>query len=110
VDQKTSNVLTTLPIGKGCDGAAFNPATMEVFSTQGDGTLTVIKESSPTSFAVEQTVATPLRARTLTLDAKTGHILTITSDFGPTPPPQPGQKYARAPQIPDTFQIVVVGK
>jgi DNA-binding beta-propeller fold protein YncE len=103
-------VLTTLPIGNGSDGATFNPETLEAFSTQGDGTLTVVKESSPTSFAVEQTVATPRGARTLTLDAKTGHILTVTSEFGPTPPPQPGQKYARAPQIPDTFQIVVVGK
>jgi DNA-binding beta-propeller fold protein YncE len=106
----SGQVLTTLPIGNGSDGATFNPETMEAFSTQGDGTLTVVKESSPTSFAVEQTVTTPKGARTLTLDAKTGHILTITSDFGPTPPPQPGQKYARAPQIPDTFQIVVVGK
>jgi DNA-binding beta-propeller fold protein YncE len=106
----SGQVLTTLPIGNGSDGATFNPETMEAFSTQGDGTLTVVKESSPTSFGVEQTVATPKGARTLTLDAKTGHILTITSDFGPPPPPQPGQKYARAPQIPDTFQIVVVGK
>jgi DNA-binding beta-propeller fold protein YncE len=106
----SGQIITTLPIGNGSDGATFNPETMEAFSTQGDGTLTVVKESSPTSFAVEQTVTTPKGARTLTLDAKTGHILTITSDFGPTPPLQPGQKYARAPQIPDTFQIVVVGK
>jgi DNA-binding beta-propeller fold protein YncE len=103
-------VLTTLPIGNGSDGATFNPETMEAFTTQGDGTLTIVKESSPTSFAVEQTVTTPKGARTLTLDAKTGHIFTVTSEFGPTPPPQPGQKYARAPQIPDTFQIVEIGK
>jgi DNA-binding beta-propeller fold protein YncE len=106
----SAQVVTTVPIGNGSDGATFNPETMEAFSTQGDGTLTVVKESSPTSFSVEQTVTTPKGARTLTLDAKTGHILTVTSEFGPTPPPQPGQRYARAPQIPDTFQIVVVGK
>ena len=106
----SSQVLTTLPIGNGSDGATFNPETMEAISTQGDGTLTIVKESSPTSFAVEQTVITPKGARTLTLDAKTGHIITVTSEFGPTPPPQPGQKYSRPAQIPDTFQIVVVGK
>jgi DNA-binding beta-propeller fold protein YncE len=106
----SSQVIATLPIGNGSDGATFNPETMEAFSTQGDGTLTVVKENSPTSFAVEPTVTTPKGARTLTLDAKTGHIFTITSEFGPTPAPQPGQRYARAPQIPDTFQIVVVGK
>lgn len=110
VSTATSQVLETLPIGNGSDGAIFNPDTMEAISTQGDGTLTVVKEKSPTSFAVEQTLATPRGARTLTLDPKTGHVITITSDFGPTPPAQPGQKYARPPQIPDTFQIVVVGK
>ena len=103
-------ILTTLPIGKGSDGATFNPATMEVFSSQGDGTLTIVKESSPTSFAVEETLATPVRAKTLTLDAKTGHILLITAEFGPAPAPQPGQRFSRPPMIPDTFQILTVGK
>jgi DNA-binding beta-propeller fold protein YncE len=106
----SGQVSTTLPIGNGSDGATFNPETMEAFSTQGDGTLTVVKETSPSSFAVEQTVTTPKGARTLTMDAKTGHLFTITSDFGPTPPLQPGQRYARAPQIPDSFQIVEIGK
>lgn len=39
-----------MPIGTGVDGATFNPYTMEAFSSQGDGTLTVVKENSPTSF------------------------------------------------------------
>jgi hypothetical protein len=115
------HILTDLPIGAGCDGAVFNPATMEAFSSQGDGTLTVIKEESPTSFAVEQTVATPARAKTLTLDAKTGQILLITAEFGPVPvvpasapPPPPGTppwaRGPRAPMIPGSFQILVVGK
>ena len=51
-------IITSLPIGNGVDGAAFNPSTMEAFSSQRDGTLTVIKENSPTSFEVEQNVAT----------------------------------------------------
>ena len=48
------HIIADLPIGVGCDGATFNPDTMEAFSSQGDGTLTVIKENSPTSFVVEQ--------------------------------------------------------
>ncbi len=86
------HILTDLPIGNGCDGATFNPATMEVFSSQGDGTLTVIKEDSPTSFHVEQTVPTPARAKTLTLDSKTNQIFSITAEYGPVPagPGQPG--------------------
>ncbi len=40
-------LITTLPINPGVDGAGFNPNTMEAFSSQGDGTLTVVKETSP---------------------------------------------------------------
>jgi DNA-binding beta-propeller fold protein YncE len=107
-------LITTLPIGRGCDGAVFNPATMETFSSQGDGTLTIIKESSPSSFAVEQTVATPMGAKTLTLDSKTGHILLISAAYGPAPvpvtPPAPGTRPARGTLLPGSFSIVEVGK
>jgi DNA-binding beta-propeller fold protein YncE len=127
------HIITDLPIGVGCDGATFNPNTMEVFSSQGDGTLTVIKENSPTDFAVEQTVFTPLRAKTITLDTKTGNLFLITAEYGPTPtppaaptnlsaganpppsaPPAGGppafMRGLRAPMIPHSFQILAVGK
>jgi hypothetical protein len=109
------HIITDLPIGVGSDGATFNPATMEAFSSQGDGTLTVVKEDSPTSFSVEQTVPTPARAKTLTLDTKTNQILLITAEYGPTPAPAagtppPGARGPRPPMIPDSFQILVVGK
>ena len=126
------HIIADLPIGVGCDGATFNPATMEAFSSQGDGTLTVIKENSPTSFVVEQTVKTPVRAKTITLDAKTGHLFLMTAEFGPVPapaapaaapatPPAGGGPAAggrpggpggrgRAPMIPDSFSIIEVGK
>lgn len=71
------DILTTLPIGNGTDGGGFNPSTMEAFSSQRDGTLTIIKESSPTSFAVEQTVQTKRGCKTCTLDTKNNRIVTI---------------------------------
>ncbi len=126
------HIITDLPIGQGCDGATFNPTTMEAFSSQGDGTLTVIKEKSPSSFVVEQTVKTPARAKTITLDTKTGHLLLITAEYGPAPTPATppsststpgaapvqgapsggpgGYRGQRAPMIPDSFSIIVVGK
>src|SRR5450759_565759 len=75
-------ILATLPLGRGTDGGGFNPATMEAFSSQGDGTLTIIKETSPTSFEVEQTVQTKSRAKTCTLDTKNNQIICLlyTSD------------------------------
>ncbi len=76
-------ILATLPIGKGTDGGGFNPATMEAFSSQGDGTLTIIKETSPTSFEVEQIVTTKSRAKTCTLDTKSNQIILITTEPAP---------------------------
>jgi DNA-binding beta-propeller fold protein YncE len=112
LDSETGKVITTLPIGTGVDGAAFNPATMEAFSSQGDGTLTVIKENSPTSFAVEQTVQTKVSAKTMTLDSKTNRVLLIAAEFAPAPstPPAGGGRAARGPMVPDSFSILEVGK
>jgi len=70
-------ILFTLPIGRGTDGGGFNSVTMEAFSSQGDGTLTVIKEKSPMEFEVEQTVQTKPKAKTCTLDTKNNRIILI---------------------------------
>jgi DNA-binding beta-propeller fold protein YncE len=105
-------IIATLPIGKGTDGAAFNPKTMEAFSSQGaDGTLTIVKENSPTSFVVEQTLPTMSGARTSALDTKTNHIVLISAEVGPpTPPAQPGGRGGRGAIVPGSFSILVVGK
>ena len=113
----TGQILDALPIGTGTDGATWNPKTMEAFSSNGgDGTLTVIKENSPTSFAVEQNVKTGPRFKTLTLDSKTDHVLLIGAEYGPPPPPPPadapkgGGRGRGAPMLPDSFTIMAVGK
>ena len=114
-------IITTLPIGMGCDGAVFNPATMESFSSQGDGTMTVIKENSPTAFEVAQNVQTKAGAKTLTLDSKTNQIYLITADRAPATQPQGdagganrggggGGGRPRGQMVPDSFTILVVGK
>ncbi|HML16180.1 MAG TPA: hypothetical protein VK419_04105 [Bryobacteraceae bacterium] len=110
LDAADGKIITTLPIGQGVDGAVFNPKTMEAFSSQSDGTLTIIKETSPTSFAVEQTLATMRSAKTLTLDAETNHILLIAAEFGPPPAPAPGGRAGRGEMMPDSFAILMVGK
>jgi hypothetical protein len=90
---------------------------MEAFSSNGDGTLTIIKENSPTSFVVEQNLTTMPRAKTLTLDSKTNHILLIAAEFAPPPPPPadapapaPGGRGPRPVMVPDSFTILAVGK
>jgi hypothetical protein len=108
---RDGKILTSLPLAGGSDGAAFNPATMEAFSTHGNGTLTVIKENSPTSFEVEQNLQTMNGARTITFDSKTNHILTMSQERGPAPAPPPGG--GRGPQgtvVPGSFTILMIGK
>jgi len=104
-------IIASLPLAGGSDGAVFNPATMEAFSTHGNGTLTVVKENSPASFEVEQNLQTMNGARTITLDSKTNHIFTMSQERGPAlNPPPPGGRGGMGPAIPGSFTIVVVGK
>jgi len=114
-------IISTLPIGKGVDGGGFNPNTMEAFSSQGDGTLTIIKENTPTSFEVAQTVQTKPRAKTCTLDTKNDRIITITIEPAPaatdaaTPPPateksSEGKKKGGRNNGPGMLDIIVVGR
>jgi hypothetical protein len=76
-------IITTLPLAGGSDGAVFNPHTMEAFSSHGNGTLSVIKEKSPTEFVVEETVQTKSGGKTCTLDTKTDHVIVITREAAP---------------------------
>jgi len=104
-------IIATLPLAGSSDGAAFNPQTMEAFSSQGNGTLTVIKEKSPTSFEVEENLQTMNGARTLSLDTKTGRIYVMSVERGPAPAnPPPGGRGGGGPIIPGSFTVVVIGK
>ena len=119
LNAEDGKILTTLPIGNGVDAGEFNPATMEAFSSQRDGTLTVIKENSPTSFEVEQTVQTKPGAKTSTLDSKTNRIYLITAEQAPPAADQAGGQRPAGEQgrggrggrtVPGSFSILVVGK
>jgi DNA-binding beta-propeller fold protein YncE len=111
MNARTGKIITTLTIGKGVDGAGFNPETMEAFSSQGDGTLSVIKEKSPSDFEIEQNVKTMPSAKTMTIDEQTNHILLIGAEFGPAPTPTaPGERPRRGPLTPGSFTILEVGK
>jgi len=85
LDAEKGTVLATLPIGDGTDGGGFNPNTMEAFSSQRDGTLTIIKENNPTSFKVAQTVRTKPGCKTCSLDSKNDRIVLICTERAPQP-------------------------
>jgi len=105
-------ILASLPLAGSSDGAVFNPKTMEAFSTQGNGTMTIVKEKSPTSFEVEQNLQTMNGARTVTMDSKTGHLFTMAQERGPAPaaPPAGGGRGPQGVVVPGSFTIVMVGQ
>jgi hypothetical protein len=80
-------------------------AALTTFTPTVPDTLTIIKETSSTTFSVEQTVTTMPGAKTLTLDSKTGRILLIGAEFGPAP-----NGARRGPMVPGSFTILVVAK
>ena len=112
VDATSGKLLQTLPIGGGCDGVAFDPGTGCAYAANGEGTITVVKEVMKDGkglFAVEATVPTRKGARTLAVDVNTHRIFLPTAEFGPAPRAKAGE-HARAPMVPGSFQIVVVGE
>jgi len=107
---KDGKILSTLPLAGGSDGAVFNPATMEAFSTHGNGTMTIVKEKNPTTFEVEQNLQTMNGARTVTFDSKTGHLFTMSQERGPAPPPPPGGgRGGQGTAVPGSFTILMIG-
>jgi DNA-binding beta-propeller fold protein YncE len=110
VDAASGKVVATVPIGEGVDANAFDPAAQLAFSSNGDGTLTVVKEESPNKFTVLENVATAPRARTMALDEKTHRVFLVTAEFGPPPSPTAEQPRPRPPMVPDTFTILVLDR
>lgn len=113
VNADNGNIITTLPTGTGVDTVAFNAATMEAISAENAGTMTFIKEKSPTSFEVEQTLQTMAGAKTIALDTKTSRLFTMAAEFSPAPtdaPPGPAGRPPRGPMVPGSFTVLMVGR
>lgn len=110
VNADNGKVITTLPIGAGTDAAGFDPDTGFAFSSNGEGTLTVVHEDSPDKFSVIENVPTQARARTMALDAKTHQVFLVTAEFGPAPAATAQQPRPRAPMVPGTFTLLTLGR
>ena len=98
----------TVPIGAGCDAVAFDPGTGLVFASNGDGTLTVVKETSPGAYATVETVATKKGARTMALDPSTHRIYLPAAQYGPAPAATAEVPRPRPPMLPGSFEVLVV--
>ena len=110
VDTTSGKVLATPPIGHGVDGNGFDPDPGYGFSSNGDGTLTVVGETAPGKFDVVETVTTQRGARTMTVDTKTHNIYVPTAEFGPAPAPTADNPRPRPTIVKDSFTLLVVGR
>jgi DNA-binding beta-propeller fold protein YncE len=110
MDADSGKVVTTVPIGEGVDANRFDPGTQLAFSSNGDGTLTVVHEDSPDKFTVVDNVQTQRGARTMEVDPKTHNVFSVTAEFGPMPTDvKPGER-RRPPMIPGSFTLLVLSQ
>ncbi len=100
-DADAGKVVATVPIGRGVDANRFDPGTQLAFSSNGDGTLTVVHEDSPDQYTVRGNVTTQLGARTMALDPKTHTVYLVTAKF------LPAQGNARPQPVPGSFTLLV---
>src|SRR5438105_51486 len=105
-DYQAGTVVATAPIGTGVDGAAYDPASGDVFASNADGTLTVIHQDGPDQYHVTQTVITPPFSRNLGLDRTNHRVFVAAAKFGPTPAGGRG----RGPLLTDSFSVLVIEK
>jgi len=108
MDTKNGKVLQTLPIGERIDAEAFDPATGNIFTSNGEGTITVIHEDSPDKYQVTANVPTEKGARTMAYDPQTQRVFTDNADTLEVTP-EPGQPKWHRKIVPGTFHLIVVG-
>ena len=109
VNATDGHVVGQLSIGDGNDAVAFDAGTGLVFASNGDGTLTLVKQAAPDVYEIVQTVQTQKSARTLAIDSKTHRAFLPAAKFGPAPSPTPENARPRPSLVPGSFEILVVG-
>ena len=109
LDATSGKVLASVPIGPGVDANAFDPGTGLAFASSSDGTLTVARPEGRDKLTVVQTLATPRRSRTMTLDPKTHRLYVAAADFAPAAT-GPDGKPQRPQVVPGSFKVVVYEK
>ena len=111
IDADKQAVITTLPIGAGADGAAFDPQTKLAFASSGggDGTTTVVRQVSRNEYTVVHSIPTQRGSRTISLDPTTHRIYQLAVEYGPAPAPAtPGGRAGRPPVLPGSFSLLII--
>jgi DNA-binding beta-propeller fold protein YncE len=108
VNAVDGHVITSLPIGGGCDGVKFDPGMKRAYSSNGEGTMTVVQEINKDSFKVLENVPTMPGARTIAVDTRTHHLYLPTAEYNPAPAATTDNPRPRRTMKPGTFVILDV--
>jgi len=108
VSADSGQVITTVAIGSGPDAAAYDAGRKLVFSSNGEGTLTVVKQDSADKYTVIANVPTEKSARTMSLDAKSHKIYLSAAQLGATPEATAENPHPRPKMLPGSFHVLVV--
>ena len=106
-DAEKGAVLTTVTIGDGPDAVTFDPEKMRIYSSNGDGTMTVVSDSAGT-YKVLENVTTQRRARTMAINTKTHHLYLPVAEFMPLHPVRAGIEKPKPTPKPGTFVVLDV--
>ncbi len=107
-DSKSGKVVTTVPIDEGPDAASFDTQSQLAFSSNGSGTLTIIREENPNKFSVAEIVPTRRGARTHAIDEKTHNIYMLSAKFGPPPAPTVERPHPRPVIEPGSVTLFIL--
>jgi len=109
IDADSGKVIATPAIGEGVDANAFDADKQLAFSSNGDGTLTVVHEDTPGKFSVVENAETQRTARTMALDTTNHDVYLVAAEIEMAPPAKEGERPRRTMK-PGTFTLLVVGK
>jgi YVTN family beta-propeller protein len=109
VDYITGKVIKTLKIGEGVDGVSFDPGLNRAYSSNGEGTMTVVQEKDANTFSVLENVPTQKGARTITVNTKTHKLYLPTAGYGEAPAATAQNPHPRAAVKPGTFEVIEIG-
>lgn len=109
-DSETGKIVATPAIGERPDAAKFDPNRSVAFSSNGEGTLTIVNADPSQNYPVVQTLQTQKSARTMAVDPATGRVYLAAAQIGPRPAATPENPRPRPKIAPDSFVILVVGR
>ena len=108
-DSDSGKQIARVAIGDGPDAAAYDARRGRVFSSNGDGTLSIVQQVTPDRYAIAATVPTMKGARTMALDHASGNVYLVSAEFGVAPPATADTPRPRPPLKPGTFTLLLVG-